>query len=197
MKNLVEQVKTNFVDSASLKNSIVESLAPVIVEAGQMLANCISHGGKILSCGNGGSGCDAAHFNGELVNRFMIERDPLSAICLNTDTAALTAIANDYSYQDIFTKQIKALGKKGDVLLAISTSGNSQNIVRAIIRAHECGLRVIALTGRDGGEMARALAVGDLEIRVPAKVTPRVQEVHILVIHCLCELIDKILFEKN
>lgn len=194
--NLSEHVKTIFADGADLKNLVAKTLAPGIVEASQMLVNCIRGGGKILSCGNGGSACDAMHFNAELVNRYIIERNPLPAIALNTDMAVLTAVSNDYSYNDVFSKQIKAIGKKGDVLFCISTSGNSPNIVRAISKAHECGLQVIALTGRDGGDMANALEAGDIEIRVPGKVTPRIQEVHIVIIHCLCDLIDKILFEK-
>ena len=194
--SLSEHVKNIFADSANLKNLVVKTLAPSIVEASQMLVNCIRGGGKILSCGNGGSACDAMHFNAEIVNRFMIERDPLPAIALNADMAVLTAVSNDYSYNDVFSKQIKAIGRKGDVLLCISTSGNSQNLVRAISKAHECGLQVIALTGRDGGDMANALRASDLEIRVPGTVTPRIQEVHIVIIHCLCDLIDRILFEK-
>ena len=194
--NLTQHIKVVFSDSISLKDLVAKTLVPTIVEASQKLVRCFRDGGKVLSCGNGGSACDAAHFTAEIANRFLIERDGLSAITLNSDVALLTAIANDYSYQDIFTRQIKALGKKDDVLLAISTSGNSQNIVKAINKAHECGMQVIALTGNDGGEMATVLTVGDIEIRVPAKVTPRIQEVHILIIHCLCELVDKILFEK-
>jgi phosphoheptose isomerase len=195
--NLAEHVRTIFTDSANLKNLAAGVLAPAIIEAGFVLINCIRGGGKILSCGNGGSACDANHFNAELMNRFMFERDPLPAIALNADAVLLTAIANDYSYYDVFSKQIKALGKKNDVLLAISTTGNSQNIIMAINKAHECGLQVIALTGRDGGKMAMALAAGDIEIRVPSEITPRIQEVHILIIHCLCELIDKALFKGD
>ncbi len=195
--SLTERIKAAFVDGVSLKEVVAKTLTPTIVEAGQMLADCLRDGGKILSCGNGGSACDASHFTAEMVNRFIIERNPLSAISLNTDMAVLTAVANDYEYVDIFAKQIKALSKKGDVLLAISTSGNSQNIVRAINMAHECGMLVIALTGRDGGDMASVLVAGDIEIRVPSKVTPRIQEVHIIIIHCLCDLIDHILFKKN
>ncbi len=192
--SLVEYTKTIFTDSANLKILAATTLIPSIVEASQMLVKCIRSGGKVLSCGNGGSACDAMHFSGELVNRFMIERSPLPAIALNTDVGVLTAISNDYSYEDIFAKQIQALGKKGDVLFCISTSGNSLNIVRAISKAHEGGLHVVALTGKDGGDTADALEAGDIEIRVPSKVTPRIQEIHILVIHCLCDLIDKVLF---
>lgn len=194
--NLAEHVQNIFADSVNIKSLLAKTLAPRVVEAGQMLVTSIRSGGKILTCGNGGSACDAMHFTTELVNRFVIERNPLPAITLNADMAVLTAVSNDYSYNDIFSKQIKALGKRGDVLLCISTSGNSPNIVRAIGKAHECGLQVVALTGRDGGDMANALEAGDIEIRVPGKVTPRIQEVHILVIHCLCDLIDTILFEK-
>jgi phosphoheptose isomerase len=194
---LAEQVKTIFDESIKLKKTSGESLAPLIVSAGEKMAECIKRGNKILSCGNGGSACDAMHFNAELVNRFIIERRPLPGITLNTDMAVLTAISNDYSYSDIFSKQIKALGNKGDVFFCISTSGNSENVLKGIVQAHECGLEIIALTGRDGGDVTHALEKGDIELRVPGMMTARIQEVHIVIIHCLCELIDKILFTKD
>jgi D-sedoheptulose 7-phosphate isomerase len=146
--------------------------------------------GKILSCGNGGSAGDAQHFSSELLNRFEMERPGLPAVALTTDTSTLTSIANDYSYEDIFGKQIRALGRPNDVLLAISTSGNSENVCRAIVAAHDRGMRIVALTGRDGGRMAGLLKDDDVEIRVPATRTARIQEVHLVVIHCLCDLID-------
>lgn len=195
--NLTEHIETIFSDSISLKGLVAKTLAPTILMAGQMLSQCLSSGGKVLSCGNGGSACDAAHFALELSNRFIVERDGFSAIALNVDAALLTAIANDYDYQNIFARQIKALGKKDDVLLAISTSGNSQNVVQAIIKAHECGMKVIALTGRDGGAVTHVLNAKDIEMCIPSKVTPRIQEMHILIIHCLCEIVDKILVKKN
>ncbi len=149
---------------------------------------------KILSCGNGGSAGDAQHFSSELLNRFERERPGLPAIALTTDSSTLTSIANDYAYEDIFAKQVRALGRSGDILLAISTSGNSENVNRAIAAAHERSMQVVALSGRDGGRMAEILVAGDVEIRVPADRTARIQEVHLVIIHCLCDLIDESLF---
>ncbi|MBU0745136.1 MAG: phosphoheptose isomerase [Gammaproteobacteria bacterium] len=194
---LIERIQANFHDSIKLKDEVAKTLSPTINDAGQVMVKCLNSGGKILSCGNGGSASDACHFTAEIVNRFQMERDGLHAVSLTSDMATLTAIANDYDYQSIFSRQIKALGRKGDILLAISTSGNSQNVVHAIHKAHECGIQVIALTGKGGGLMAGVLEATDIEIRVPSEVTPRIQEVHILIIHCLCELIDLSLFKKN
>lgn len=184
-----ERVLAQFRESIALKQAS-ESLAPSIVAAGQLMTRCLLNDGKILSCGNGGSASDAQHFSGEMLGRFEMERPGLPAVALTTDTSALTAIGNDYQYADIFARQIRALGQSDDVLLAISTSGNSENVLRAIHTAHERGMRVIALTGRDGGSIAQALSADDLEIRVPAQRTSRIQEVHILTIHCLCDLVD-------
>ena len=184
-----ERVLEQFRESIALKQAS-ESLAPSIVAAGQLLTQCLLNDGKILSCGNGGSASDAQHFSGEMLGRFEMERPGLPAVALTTDTSALTAIGNDYQYADIFSRQIRALGQSGDVLLAISTSGNSENVLRAVRTAHERGMRVVALTGRDGGSIAQALSADDLEIRVPAQRTARIQEVHILTIHCLCDLVD-------
>lgn len=146
--------------------------------------------GKIMSCGNGGSAGDAQHFSAELLNRFEMERPGLPGLALTTDSSTLTSIANDYSYEDVFAKQVRALGRQNDVLLAISTSGNSENVNRAIVAAHERAVKVVALSGRDGGRMADLLDTDDVEIRVPAERTARIQEVHLVVIHCLCDLID-------
>lgn len=195
--NLIERVQSSFYDSIEVKNNAAKALLPTIVGAGQILAQCLKNGHKILSCGNGGSACDAQHFTTEMVNRFMIERDGLPAVSLTADMAVLTAIANDYGYQNVFAKQVKALGRVGDILLAISTSGNSQSIVQAISMAHEHQMQVIALTGSDGGLMAKLLDKSDIEIRVPSKITPRIQETHILIIHCLCDLVDRILFSDK
>lgn len=184
-----DRVLEHFRESIALKQAS-ESLIPVIVEAGRALTEALLNDGKILSCGNGGSASDAQHFSGEMLGRFEMERPGLPAIALTTDSAALTAIANDYHYSDIFAKQVRALGQAGDVLLAISTSGNSENVLRAVTTAHERGLRIVALTGRDGGTIAQALQTSDIEIRVPAQRTCRIQEVHILVIHSLCDLVD-------
>ncbi|EKE01144.1 MAG: phosphoheptose isomerase [uncultured bacterium] len=193
--NLTYRIQESFYQSIELKKVALEVLLQPTLAASEMLVQCIKNGHKVLSCGNGGSACDAQHFTAELVNRFIIERDNLPAISLTADTAVLTAIANDYSYQEVFAKQIKALGRENDVLLAISTSGKSQNVIRAVREAHSRKMQVIALTGGNGGEMASLLKKTDIEIRVPSSVTPRIQEVHILVIHCLCDLIDRQLFD--
>ena len=184
-----ERVLNQFDESIGLVRAS-RALAPAIVEAGRALAKCLAGGGKILCCGNGGSAADAQHFSGELLGRFETERPGLAAITLSADTSALTAIANDYAYADVFAKQVRALGRQGDALFAITTSGNSENVVRAVTTAHELGMAVVALTGRDGGAMAEALNGDDIEIRVPGHRTSRIQEVHGLVIHCVCDLID-------
>lgn len=192
--NLIDNIKQTFTDSIELKQDAALTLTPLILDASNMLVDCIKTGNKILTCGNGGSACDAQHFSGELVNRFMIEREGLPAISLTADAPLLTAIANDYAYQDIFSKQIKALGRNGDVLLAISTSGKSLNVVNAIKQARMLDMRVILLTGEKNAMISDMLSDNDIAICVPSKVTPRIQEVHILIIHCLCDLIDKQLF---
>lgn len=192
--NLIDNIKQTFTDSIELKQDAALTLTPLILDASNMLVDCIKTGNKILTCGNGGSACDAQHFSGELVNRFMIEREGLPAISLTADAPLLTAIANDYAYQDIFSKQIKALGRNGDVLLAISTSGKSLNVVNAIKQARMLDMRVILLTGEKNAMIGNMLSDNDIAICVPSKVTPRIQEVHILIIHCLCDLIDKQLF---
>lgn len=162
--------------------------------AGQVMVECLLNGGKILSCGNGGSAGDAQHFSSELLNRFEMERPALPAVALTTDSSTLTSIANDYSYNEIFSKQVRALGNGGDVLLAISTSGNSANVIQAIQAAHDRDMKVVAMTGREGGEMVNLYGPQDIEIRVPAHSTARIQEVHLLVIHALCDFIDQQLF---
>ena len=184
-----ERVLNQFDESIGLVRAS-RALAPAIVEAGRALAACLAGGGKILCCGNGGSAADAQHFSGELLGRFETERPGLAAVTLSADTSALTAIANDYAYADVFAKQVRALGRTGDALFAITTSGNSENVVRAVRTAHERGMAVVALTGRDGGAMAEALDGNDIEIRVPGSRTSRIQEVHGLVIHCICDLVD-------
>jgi len=194
---LIERVKTNFTASIQTKITAADTIAEDIAKAGEMMVNCLLNNNKILSCGNGGSAADAQHFSSELLNRFESERPSLPGIALTTDTSTLTSIANDYHYNEIFAKQIKAFGHAGDILLAISTSGNSKNIIAAIDAAHHRQLRVIALTGRDGGEIPSALQEGDLEIRVPAESTARIQETHLLIIHCLCDIIDRQLFETS
>jgi D-sedoheptulose 7-phosphate isomerase len=184
-----ERVRRHFEESIATKQAAI-GLAPDITAAAALMTRCLLEDGKVLSCGNGGSAADAQHFSSELLNRFELERPGLPALALTTDSSTITSIANDYAFVEVFAKQVRALGQPADVLLAISTSGNSENVVRAIHAAHERGLKVVALTGRDGGVMAAALGSGDIEIRVPAERTCRIQEVHLLVIHCLCDLID-------
>lgn len=191
---LAGRVRDHFAASIDTKTRSAALLVKPIVAAADLMVRCLLADGKILSCGNGGSAGDAQHFSSEMLNRFERERPALPAIALSTDTSTLTSIANDYSYQEIFAKQLRALGREGDVLLAISTSGNSGNVLEAIKVAHQRGIRVVALTGRDGGKMAELLRSDDIEIRVPSNVTARIQEVHLLVIHCLCDLIDTHLF---
>jgi D-sedoheptulose 7-phosphate isomerase len=184
------RVREHFAESIATKQDSVEPLSSPIAMGGQVLSESLLDDGKILSCGNGGSAGDAQHFSSELLNRFEMERPGLPAMALTTDSSTITSIANDYAYEDIFAKQIRALGRQNDVLLAISTSGNSENVCRAIVAAHERAMKVVALTGRDGGRMADLLGDDDVEIRVPATRTARIQEVHLVVIHCLCDLID-------
>ncbi len=186
----VDRVREHFRESIATKETAAKQIAESIAEAGRVMSDAILDDGKILSCGNGGSAADSQHFSSELLNRFEMERPGLPAMALTTDSSTLTSIANDYAYEEIFSKQVRALGKEQDVLLAISTSGNSENVIRAIAAAHERGMKVVALTGRDGGRMADIFAPGDVEIRVPATRTARIQEVHLVVIHCLCDLID-------
>jgi D-sedoheptulose 7-phosphate isomerase len=159
-----------------------------------LLAQALQAGGKALACGNGGSAADAQHFAAELVNRFEAERPPLAAVALTTDSSNLTSIANDYAWEQVFAKQLRAIGRRGDVLLAISTSGNSPNVIEALRAAHEIGVAVIALTGKGGGKMAPMLSRDDVQICVPHQNTARIQEVHLLVLHCLCDAIDQQLF---
>lgn len=195
--NVLDRIKCHFQESIRTKESAMELLAPAIAEAAELITQCLLKEGKVLSCGNGGSAGDAQHFSSELLNRFERERPGLPAMALTTDSSTITSIANDYDYTQVFSKQVRALGHNGDVLLAISTSGNSANVLTAIHAAHDRQMRVVALTGRDGGTMATALSDGDVEIRVPAQVTARIQETHLLVIHCLCDLIDLHLFGQE
>ncbi len=190
---LIKRVSKLFDDSAEIKLQSKKVMAKPIAEAAQALVHCLLHDGKILICGNGGSAADAQHFAAELINRFEVERPGLPAVALTTDSSVLTSIANDYDYKQIFSKQVRALGMEGDVLIAISTSGNSQNVMEAITAAHERNMVVVALTGRDGGKMGAMLQAGDFHLCVPAQSTARVQEVHLLALHCLCDVIDHLL----
>jgi D-sedoheptulose 7-phosphate isomerase len=190
MLDHIKRIRTHFADSIKLKQEAVDVLAPAIARAGSLMTECLFADGKILSCGNGGSASDAQHFSAELVGRFERERPELPAISLSTDTSLLTAVANDYAFDQVFAKQVRALGAKGDVLLAISTSGNSPNVLAAITAAHEREMRVVALTGKGGGRAGELLAPEDVHLCVPHGRTMRIQEVHLLMIHCLCDAID-------
>jgi DnaA initiator-associating protein len=194
---LIERVKTHFSGSVQTKITSSDVLADKIAEAGQHCVSTLLGGQKILSCGNGGSAGDAQHFSSELLNRYLCERPSLPAIALSTDTSTITAIANDYSYDQVFSKQIKALGQEGDLLLAITTSGQSKNILEAVEAAHSRGMKVIALSGKDGGALASVLQPTDVELRVPSDITARIQETHLLIIHCLCDMIDFSLFSAE
>ena len=188
------RIRNHFLDSIETKRNALEELIIPIKHAANCISDSLLNEGKILSCGNGGSAGDAQHFSAELLNRFEIERPGLPAVALTTDSSTLTAIANDYEYDQIFSKQILALGTNRDVLLAISTSGNSSNIIRAVQAAHERNMLVLSLTGNKGGKLAKLLKGDDIEIRGPSDRTARIQEIHLLVIHCLCDIIDAILF---
>ena len=187
---LEERIASHFRDSANLKLAALGALQAPIAQAVELMAAALKAGGKILSCGNGGSAGDAQHFSAELLNRFEMERPPLAAVALSTDTSTLTSIANDYSYEQVFEKQVRALGRRGDVLLAISTSGNSPNVLAAVKAARELGMGVVALTGRNGGRTPALLGPGDAHVCVPHDRTARIQEVHLLALHCLCDGID-------
>ncbi len=196
--DLIERINRLFSDSIETKQKNLPLLVAPISESAEMIVNCLLEGGKILCCGNGGSAGDAQHFSSEMLNRFERERPGLPAIALTTDSSTLTSIANDHAYQEIFAKQINALGHPGDILLAISTSGNSLNVLRAVETAKEQQMKVVALSGRDGGKLPGLLRAEDREIRVDSLSTARIQEVHLLIIHCLCDLIDtQLLGEEN
>jgi D-sedoheptulose 7-phosphate isomerase len=191
--DLINRISENFSESAHLKLQSMDALAKPIAAAAERMVQCLRADGKILACGNGGSAADSQHFSAELLNRFEMERPGLAAIALTTDTSTLTSIGNDYDFEQIFSKQVRALGHKNDVLLAITTSGNSKNVLAAVRAAHENGLTVIALTGRNGGTMVEVLEDSDIHICVPAQNTARIQEVHLLTLHCMCDAIDCLL----
>jgi len=192
-----QRIREHFAEGIAAKRQAQEAVAGDIERGARIMAAALLAGNKILSCGNGGSAADAQHFSSELVNRFEIERPGLAAIALTTDTSTLTSISNDYDYQRVFARQIEALGRSGDVLLAISTSGNSGNVNAALQAAQNLKITGVALTGRDGGALAGLMSATDVEIRVPSRVTARIQEVHLLCIHCLCDVIDQILYGKR
>lgn len=195
-KDVEERVRSLFAASIETKKVAVEALAFPIVLAAEIMVQSLLAGHKILSCGNGGSAADAQHFSSEMLNRFETERPGLPAIALTTDASTVTSIANDVHYDQIFSKQIYALGQQGDVLLAITTSGNSNNLIKAVEAAHEQGMRVVALTGKSGGLLTKHLKLEDSELCVPSNSTARIQETHLLIIHCLCDLIDRHLFAQ-
>lgn len=193
MNPLQARVAAHFAESIAAKQQAVEVLAEPTAEAAQLMINCLMNDGKILVCGNGGSAADAQHFAAEMTGRFEKERMELAAIALTTDTSALTAIGNDYGFDHIFSKQVRALGRPGDILMGISTSGNSANIIEAIHAAHERDMQVIAFTGRDGGKIAGLLKDNDVLLNAPHPRTARIQENHIVLIHALCDCIDSAL----
>lgn len=193
----LDRIQQLFAESIETKLKSAEVLPAAIEKGGKVMVDSLLNGGKILTCGNGGSAGDAQHFSSELLNRFERERPPLPAIALTTDSSTLTSIANDYHYNEIFSKQVSALGQAGDVLLAISTSGNSANVMEAIKVAHDRDMIIVSMTGRDGGTMAALVQENDVELRVPSASTARIQEVHLLIIHSLCDYIDNQLFGEQ
>ncbi len=192
--SLQDRIIKLFTDSIQTKQNAMDSLCGDIEYASQRIVETLVNDKKILACGNGGSAGDAQHFASEMINRFERERPPLPVIALTTDTLTLTSIANDYSYDEVFAKQIRALGQSGDLLVAYTTSGNSGNILKAVNAAHDKNMNVLALTGKDGGRLVAELNEFDIEIRIPSQSTARIQEVHLLITHCLCDLIDHQLF---
>lgn len=191
--SLIERIGAHFDESISVKTTAKNVLSAPVAQAAQLIFDTLSNDGKILICGNGGSAADAQHFAAEMTGRFEYERMELAAIALTTDTSALTAIGNDYGFEHIFSKQVRALGRMNDVLVGISTSGNSSNVIEAILAAHERDMRVIALTGKDGGKIAQMLREKDILLNVPYPRTARVQEVHLMMIHALCDCVDALL----
>jgi D-sedoheptulose 7-phosphate isomerase len=190
---LHDRILGHFQASAQTKLDAADALAPPIEQAARLMVQSLTQGGKILACGNGGSAADSQHFASEMLNRFEQERPGLAAVALTTDTSTLTSIANDYAYDQVFARQVKSLGQPGDILLAISTSGNSPSVLQAVAAAHARSMNVIALTGHSGGGLAEQMQDGDVFICVPAESTARIQEVHLLAIHCLCDAIDSVL----
>ncbi len=192
--DLTARINQHFQDSARTKLDAAAALLGPIARATELMAAALNADCKILACGNGGSAADSQHFAAELLGRFERERRELAAVALTTDSSAITAIANDYDYNQVFAKQLRGLGRKGDVLLAISTSGNSANVIEAINAAHARGMRVVAMTGKDGGRIGAMLKPGDVNLCVPNSRTARIQEVHLLMLHCMCDGIDQLLF---
>ncbi len=192
-----QRINHFFDESIQAKKATQAYVVPQLVAAGALMANALNNGNKILSCGNGGSAGDAQHLSSELLNRFERERPSLAGIALTTDTGTLTSISNDYSFEEVFAKQVRALGRPGDVLVGISTSGNSGNVIKAMQAAKDIGMHLVILTGNDGGRMSPMLTDSDIELRAAADVTARIQEVHLVFIHTLCDLIDCTLYPDN
>jgi phosphoheptose isomerase len=197
MQDLHDRIRNQFSDSIQTKILAADVLLPTLLAAGEKLTNALLNGHKVMSCGNGASACDSLRFAGQMLNPYKGERPPLPALSLTSDASAITGIANDSTYQDIFAKQIRGLGQAGDILLAISSSGNSANILQAIKAAHDRNIEVIALTAGDGGKIAEVLGENDVEIRVPSNNAARAQETHVLIIHCLGDIIDYQLFGQG
>jgi len=197
MIDIETRITRHFQDSVDTKQRVVAALTPRIAAASRAMVECLKSGGKILACGNGGSAGDSQHFAAELVGRFEREREELAAIALTTDSSILTAVANDYSFDEVFSRQVRALGKRGDILFGISTSGNSKNVIAAIEAAHLKGLHVVGMTGRNGGRIAGLMQPGDVLLNVDSPVTTRIQEVHLLTLHCLCDAIDNLMFGEK
>jgi len=194
-ERLTKRASQHFLDSIAVKQE-AEKLLPELVAMGILaMVDCFRSGGKIMACGNGGSAADAQHFAAELIGRFERERQELAAIALTTDTSILTAVGNDYSYDEVFSKQVRGLGKKGDILLGISTSGNSKNVIKAIEAAKKMGIKIIALTGNDGGKIAQLLDKDDIHLCAPSTRTARIQETHLVLLHALCDGVDHVLLD--
>jgi D-sedoheptulose 7-phosphate isomerase len=193
MMDMTSRMASHFNDAMAAQEHSRDALAPALAAAVDMLFGALANNAKILACGNGGSAADAQHFVAELVGRFERERLPLAALALNTDTAILTAVGNDYGFDEVYERQVSALGQPGDVLLAISTSGNSPNVVRAMEAAHEREMHVIAVTGKGGGVVGELITPHDIHLCVPHDRTMRIQEVHIILLHALCDGIDALL----
>jgi phosphoheptose isomerase len=194
MNNIIERIKNHFSESIQTKINAADMLPPTIGLASEKLLQCLLDGHKIMSCGNGGSACDAMRFSSQMLNRFQHERPSLPAITLTADVATITSIANDNNYSEVFAKQLRALGQPNDILLVLSTSGNSANILNVIKAAQDRNIQTIALTGHDGGKIASILKEDDIEIRVPSYNTTHIQETHLVILHCLCDIVDHLLF---
>ncbi|QKM63544.1 phosphoheptose isomerase [Polynucleobacter antarcticus] len=195
LERLSARASQHFLDSIAVKQAAEKMLPEQVAHGIVAITECLRAGGKVMACGNGGSAADAQHFAAELIGRFERERQELAAIALTTDTSILTAIGNDYSYDEIFSKQVRGLGKQGDILLGISTSGNSKNVVQAIEAAKKLGIKIIALTGNDGGKIAGLLDAGDIHLCAPSTRTARIQETHLVLLHAICDGVDHLLLD--